>query len=88
MYLLKKAHIMNRRVTISLFSIILLSLMLTAIPAQAEDVKISDVPQAVRQTIERELKGFKVDNVERDEDDGKIVYELRRKQRPRDTTEN
>ncbi|MHC4214621.1 MAG: PepSY domain-containing protein, partial [Planctomycetota bacterium] len=67
---------MDRRVTISLFYIILLSIGLTAIPGQAEDVSLSDVHQAVRQTIERELKGFKVDNVERDEDDGKIVYEL------------
>ena len=66
---------MNRRVVISLFYIILPAIGLTAIPAPAEDVKLSDLPQAVRQTIERELKGLEIDDIERDKDDGKIVYE-------------
>ncbi len=67
---------MNRRVTISLFYIILLAIGLTAIPALADDVEISDLPQAVRDTIERELKGMEIDDIERDRDDGKIVYKV------------
>jgi uncharacterized membrane protein YkoI len=66
---------MNQRVISSLF-FILLSIALTAIPAQAEDVELSELPQAVRQTVERELKGKQIDELERDEDDGKIVYEV------------
>jgi len=68
---------MNRKDVISLFYIILLAIGLTAIPVLAEDVEIADLPQAVRQTIERELKGFEIDELERDEDDGKIVYEVK-----------
>jgi len=67
---------MNRRVTISLFYITLLSIGLTAMPALADDVSLSDLPQAVRDTIERELKGMEIDDIERDRDDGKIVYQV------------
>ncbi|MHC4500454.1 MAG: PepSY-like domain-containing protein [Planctomycetota bacterium] len=42
----------------------------------ADDVSLSEVPQAVRAVIERETKGFEIDDIERDEDDGKIVYEV------------
>ena len=41
-----------------------------------EDISLSQVPDAVRVTIERELKGMELDNIERDKDDGKIVYEV------------
>jgi uncharacterized membrane protein YkoI len=41
-----------------------------------EDVSLSEVPQAVRATIERETKGLEIDDIERDKDDGKIVYEV------------
>ncbi|MHC4240015.1 MAG: PepSY-like domain-containing protein, partial [Planctomycetota bacterium] len=42
----------------------------------ADDVSLSDVPQAVRVVIERETEGFEIDDIERDKDDGKIVYEV------------
>jgi hypothetical protein len=42
----------------------------------ADDVSLSEVPQAVRAVIERETKGLEIDEVERDKDDGKIVYEV------------
>ncbi|MHC4193500.1 MAG: PepSY domain-containing protein, partial [Planctomycetota bacterium] len=42
----------------------------------ADDVSLSDVPQAVRAVIERETEGFEIDEVEQDKDDGKIVYEV------------
>jgi hypothetical protein len=72
----KKGVIMNRKAVISLFYIILPTVGLTTIPVLAEDVEMSDLPQAVRQTIQRELKGMEIDDLERDKDDGKIVYEL------------
>ncbi|MHC4745598.1 MAG: PepSY-like domain-containing protein, partial [Planctomycetota bacterium] len=42
----------------------------------ADDVSLSEVPQAVRAVIERETKGFEIDDLERDKDDGEIVYEV------------
>jgi len=44
-----------------------------------KDVSLSDVPQAVRATIERELKDAEIDDLERDKDDGKIVYKIEAK---------
>ncbi|MHC4389528.1 MAG: PepSY domain-containing protein [Planctomycetota bacterium] len=41
-----------------------------------EDISLSEVAQAVRATIERETKGFEIDDIERDKDDGQIVYEV------------
>jgi len=41
-----------------------------------KDVSLSEVPQAVRATIERELKDAEINDIERDKDDGKIVYEV------------
>jgi len=67
---------MNRQAVISLFYIILLAIGLTVMPTLAEDIEISDLPQAVRQTIEHELKGREIEELERDEDDGQIVYEV------------
>jgi hypothetical protein len=40
------------------------------------DVSLSEVPQAVRAVIEHETKGFEIDDIERDKDDGEIVYEV------------
>ncbi|MHC4156111.1 MAG: PepSY domain-containing protein [Planctomycetota bacterium] len=42
----------------------------------ADDVSLAEVPQAVRAVIERATKGFEIDDIERDNDDGKIVYEV------------
>jgi hypothetical protein len=48
-----------------------------ALPAYAgEDVKLDELPPAVKQTVERETKGAAVKEIERDEEDGKIVYEV------------
>ena len=44
--------------------------------AYGKDVSLSDVPQVVRETIEREIKGYEIDDLEEDRDDGKIVYEV------------
>jgi len=49
-----------------------------------KDVSLSEVPQAVRATIERELKGIDIDDIERDRDDGKIVFEVEAKDEGRD----
>ncbi|MHC4212032.1 MAG: PepSY-like domain-containing protein [Planctomycetota bacterium] len=68
---------MNGRLKSSLFYIALLLIGLTGTSILVgDDVSLSQVPQAVRQTIERELKGIEIDDLERDRDDGKIVYEV------------
>jgi uncharacterized membrane protein YkoI len=41
-----------------------------------KDVSLSGVPQAVRATIQRETKGFEIEDIDRDNDDGKVVYEV------------
>ena len=46
-------------------------------PAYAgEDVKLDELPPAVKQTVERETKGATVRDIERDEEDGKVFYEV------------
>ncbi|MHC4499383.1 MAG: PepSY-like domain-containing protein, partial [Planctomycetota bacterium] len=57
------------------FTVIVAVLVLCGV-SSGKDVSLSEVPQAVRVTIERELKGMEIDDIERDEDDGKIVYEV------------
>jgi len=41
-----------------------------------KDIELSEVPQVVRTTIERELKDAEINNLERDKDDGKTVYDV------------
>ncbi|MHC4346902.1 MAG: PepSY domain-containing protein, partial [Planctomycetota bacterium] len=52
----------------------LLILSLCISVAGAKDVPLSELPEAVRVTIEREAKGFEIDDIDRENDDGKIVY--------------
>ncbi len=67
----------NHRFTGNLQKIaFLLFLSLCVSMAGARDVSLSQVPQAVRETIERETKGFEIEDIDRDNDDGKIVYEV------------
>jgi uncharacterized protein YpmB len=48
-----------------------------AAPAVAGDhAKMSELPSAVRQTVERETKGATVTDIERDTEDGKAIYEV------------
>ena len=41
-----------------------------------DDIPLSKVPAAVRATIEREAKGYELDDIEQKTDDGKVVYEV------------
>lgn len=44
--------------------------------AQADNIRMEEVPTLIRSTIEKEAKGQKVTEIERDtEDNGKVVYE-------------
>jgi uncharacterized membrane protein YkoI len=52
-------------------------LSISAAPSYADDdVSLSEVPQSVRDSIENETKGFEIDQIERDKDDGRIVYKV------------
>ncbi len=48
-----------------------------SVPAYAdEQVKLDELPPAVKQTVERETKGALVRDIERDTEGGKTVYEV------------
>ena len=55
---------------------LLLILSLCISVAGARDVSLSELPQAVRVTIEQETKGFEIEDIDSDRDDGKVVYEV------------
>jgi len=44
--------------------------------SKGDDSSLSNLPQAVRATVERETKGFEIDDIDRDRDNGKIVYKV------------
>jgi hypothetical protein len=54
--------------------LLILSLFIST--AGARDVSLSELPEAVRVTIVRETKGFEIEDIDRDNDDGKVVYEV------------
>jgi uncharacterized membrane protein YkoI len=57
-------------------SVVLVLVLVVVGVSGGEAVSSSELPDAVRVTVERETKGFEIDEIERDEDDGKIVYEV------------
>ncbi|MHC4213046.1 MAG: PepSY domain-containing protein [Planctomycetota bacterium] len=69
-------RLINRNFTAFFVAALAVFLGLSAHSSYADDVSLSEVPQAVRTLIERETKGFEIDDIERDKDDGKIVYEV------------
>lgn len=44
--------------------------------AAADDVRMKDLPQAVRTTVEQEAKGAVVEDIERETKNGTVYYEL------------
>jgi len=70
-----KVSIMCRGFESFRFAVIVAVLVLCGV-GSGEDDEFSGVPQAVRATIERETKGFEIDDIDRDNDDGKVVYEV------------
>ncbi|HUT29756.1 MAG TPA: hypothetical protein VMX13_08190 [Sedimentisphaerales bacterium] len=54
----------------------LLILILCISVAGAKDLLLSELPQAVQVTIERETKGFELEDIDSDNDDGKLVYQV------------
>ncbi len=45
-------------------------------PAFADDVHPKDLPNAVRATIEKEARGATIEDVEREDEGGKVIYEV------------
>ena len=58
-------------------SVILILVLMVFGVSSGEEVKLSELPQPVRATIEKQMKGFEIEEIERDSDDGKIVYEAK-----------
>jgi hypothetical protein len=52
------------------------AILLGAFVASAEDVKLVDVPEAVRATIQKKIGLENVEEVDRDDRHGKIVFEV------------
>lgn len=54
-----------------------LGLVLSAPTALAEDISMSELPQPVRETVQREVGDAQIGDIERDDDDaGGTVYEI------------
>ena len=67
---------MCRSVNSLLALVFLLAGLSNSIVLGDDDISLSELPQAVRATIERQTKGFEIEDIEQDKDDGKIVYEV------------
>ncbi len=52
------------------------AILLGALVARAEEVKLVDVPEAVRATIQKKIGLKNVEEVDRDDRHGKIVFEV------------
>ena len=46
------------------------------INAKGNEIKASDLPEAVRATLEREAPGAEIEEIEMEEEGGKVVYEI------------
>jgi uncharacterized membrane protein YkoI len=44
--------------------------------ADTDDVKFEELPAAVQQTVKREVKNGKITDIERDDENGKPIYEI------------
>lgn len=44
--------------------------------ASADDVKVQDLPPAVRATVEKEAQGAVLEDVERESKNGRVYYEV------------
>jgi uncharacterized membrane protein YkoI len=64
---------MNKRAILMMVCLLSAGLF-TAGTLQAEE--LADLPEAVQKTVKRELGSARVDEIERDTDDGKVVYKI------------
>ena len=46
------------------------------INAKGNEIKASDLPEAVRATLEKEAPGAEIEEIEKEEEDGQVVYEI------------
>ena len=56
-------------------TMVTLSLAWTSASANGDEIKLSECPAAVQKTFEREANGAKIDEVEKEIEDGKTTYE-------------
>ena len=54
----------------------LAALMAAPVAVADENVKLEDLPTAVRQTVQREVKNGKITDIERQKDGNTIYYEV------------
>ncbi len=65
-----------RRIAIALFTTSFVCALAPAAFADYHDMKLEEVPQAVRDTIKREVKTGKITQIEREDDDGRVYFEV------------
>jgi uncharacterized membrane protein YkoI len=58
-------------------SMVLILVLLVVGVSGGRDISLAELPEVVRATIERETKGFEIEDIDRDNDDGKVVYEVK-----------
>jgi hypothetical protein len=52
------------------------ALLIPAVSHAGQDVTIDQLPPAVRATVERETTGGQITDIERDHEQGKVIYEV------------
>ncbi len=55
--------------------LVTISLVGTACPAIGDEIALADCPAAVQKTFEREANGAKLEDIEKETEDGKTIYE-------------
>jgi uncharacterized membrane protein YkoI len=56
-------------------TMVMISLTCTSSSIRGEELKLSDCPDAVQKTFQREANGAKIDEVEKESEDGETIYE-------------
>ena len=59
-----------------LAGVFLISAAVAAPTALADDLKFDELPKEVKKTVQQQLHGGKITEIERNEKDAKVVYEV------------
>jgi uncharacterized membrane protein YkoI len=64
---------MRRLLTCTLFQA---ALLLPALGQASQDVTLEQLPPAVKATVERETQGGQITEIEREDEQGRVIYEV------------
>jgi len=62
----------------AVFSAVLfhVALLLPAVSHAGQDLRLDQLPEAVRATVDREVKGGQITDIEQDQEGGKLIFEV------------